>query len=347
MAVKRYEKNPIITPAGVTSAIEGFEVIGAFNPAVAQFNDQVILLLRVAERPVNDDKNILKTALYDQKSQSVVTKIFPRSRSDVDFSDSRFIIAPEGKFLTSLSYFRIARSTDGFNFTIDDSPFLFPSENYELFGLEDPRITQIADTYYITYVAVSPLGVVTCLAATKDFRSVKRLGVISLCDNKDVVLFPAKIYDSYWLLQRPVSAFLQTHDIWISQSPDLKHFGEHQFLAAPRPGQWDSTKIGAGAVPFLTDDGWLCVYHGVDDKGIYALGALLLDKNNPAKLIARSKSPFMIPETPYEKSGFFNQVVFTCGLIKSDNTLKIYYGAADTTTAYAQIPLSDVINSLE
>ena len=208
------------------------------------------------------------------------------------------------------------------------------------------RIDGTESTYYIDYVGVSPLGVTTCLASTRDFQSFQRHGVIFHPDNKDVVLFPAPIGDKYYALHRPHSSLFLRNDIWIAESPDLICWGNHRYLMGTRDGMWDETRIGAGAVPFRTDKGWLELYHGADRNSRYCLGAVLLDSEQPWKILARSESPLFEPQADYEQAGFFGNVVFSCGLLFEDETLKVYYGAADTSICYAEIPLADVYQNL-
>ena len=324
-----------------------FEVIGTFNAGVTRFDDKVLLLLRVAERPVSPHPDIQMAAVYDPLAQEIVIKEFSKDDPDMDFSDPRMTITPEGKFLTSLSHLRVATSSDGAHFDIAKAPAIFPENKYETFGLEDPRVTKIEDTWYITYVAVSPLGVTTCMASTTDFKSFERHGVIFCPDNKDVVLFPEKIRGSYHALHRPVTSLFGKYEMWTAQSPDLECWGDHHYLMGAQSGLWDCWRIGASAVPFMTDAGWLEVYHGVDEAGRYCLGAVLLDAGEPWNVLARSRKPILEPQAQYELKGFFGNVVFSCGLLAEDEVLKIYYGVSDTSIAYCQLPIQDVLDNLE
>ncbi len=346
MSVFRSPHNPIIAPKDVIPSRTDFEVVGVFNAGVARFQDQVILLLRVAKRPINTNPDITLAAIYDVAKEDIVLKKFSKDDTEVDFSDPRLIITPSETYLTSISHLRLARSTDGINFDIEQAPALVPANDYEIFGLEDPRITLIDGTYYITYVAVSPLGVTTCLASTKDFKSFERLAVIFCPDNKDVVIFPEKTGGKYYALHRPVSPLFKKHEIWLAQSPDLLCWGNHRYLMGPRPGLWDDIKVGAGAVPFKIKQGWLVIYHGADKNNRYCLGAVLTDANQPWKVIARSQKPILQPQADYEIEGFFRNVVFSCGLLCEDEKLRIYYGVADTSIAYAELPLQDVLENL-
>jgi predicted GH43/DUF377 family glycosyl hydrolase len=353
MVTVRSNKNPIITPADVKSLRDDFEVVGVFNAGVTRLADEVILLLRVAERPLTDNDKTAFAPIYDVDKNELFLKEFDKGNSRIDFSDPRLIVAPEGTFLTSISHLRLARSRDGINFEIEETAAISAANEYETFGLEDPRITEIGDTYYINYVGVSPAGVTTCLAVTKDFKSYTRLGVIFCPDNKDVVIFPERINDRFYAIHRPASGLFKKNDMWLSESPDLLCWGSHRFLMSPGPNEWDRAKIGAGAVPFRTDLGWVEVYHGADSNNRYSLGAALLDADRPWKVLARTAQPIFEPQTDYECSGFFGNVVFTCGLLcesqmpKVNGKIKLYYGAADTSICYAELDLSEILSALK
>ena len=287
------------------------------------------------------------TAVYDPLAEKVVLKEFSRTDPNMDVSDPRMTITPEGTFLTSLSHLRVATSSDGVHFDMPDKPAMFPANKYEAFGLEDPRVTKIEDIWYINYVAVSPLGVVTCLASTKDFKSFIRHGVTFCPDNKDVAIFPEKINGSYYALHRPVTPLFGKYEMWTAGSPDLKCWGDHRYLMGTRRGLWDCWHIGASAVPFRTEAGWIEIYHGVNENSRYCLGAVLLDAEEPWKVLARSRKPILEPERDYEVRGFFGNVVFNCGLLAEEGMLKIYYGVSDTSIAYCQMPIQDVLDNLQ
>lgn len=347
MKVFRSPHNPIIKPEDVKPSRDGFEIIGVFNAGVTRFENEVILLLRVAERPISKNPDNITTAVYDVGSGKLITKQFSKNDPKNDLSDPRLIITPEQTYLTSISHLRLAQSADGINFKIADAPAIAPANNYETFGIEDPRITLIDSLYYITYVAVCPFGVTTCLASTKDFRSFQRHGVIFSPENKDIVIFPEKIGGKYYALHRPDSPLFKKHDMWIAESPDLHCWGNHRYLMGPRTDKWDKIKIGASAVPFRIDQGWLEIYHGVDKNNRYCLGAVLLDKEQPWKIIAKSEKPILEPQADYEVEGFFSNVVFSCGLLYEEDKLKIYYGVADTAVCYAEIALKDVLENVK
>jgi len=346
MSVFRSQDNPIIEPKDVRPSRSDFEVIGVFNPGVVRFKDEIILLLRVAERPISKHPDVALVGVYDAARGDIILKKFSKDEPSNDFSDPRLIIRPAETYLTSISHLRVARSRDGINFEIEDTPAIAPATDYEAFGIEDPRISFIDGTYYISYVAVCSVGVTTCLASTKDFKSFERHGVIFCPDNKDVVLLPERIDGRYYTLHRPVSPLFRKQEIWIAQSGDLMCWGNHRYVMSPRGGCWDEVKIGASAVPFKIGEGWLEIYHGADRNNRYCLGAVLLDAEQPWKVIARDEKPILEPQMDYEIEGFFGNVVFTCGLLCEDDKLRIYYGVADTAVCYAELALGEVIESL-
>ena len=213
--------------------------------------------------------------------------------------------------------------------------------------MEDPRITQIGDTYYINYSAVTENGICVSLMQTKDFEAYERLGVIFGPENKDVTIFPEKIKGEYVAFNRPVPFGIGAPCMWLAKSPDLLHWGQQKlFATVSKEGRWDNGRVGGGAVPVKTDKGWLVVYHAADASDRYCLGVYLLDLEQPEKILASLDVPFLEPEAAYEKEGFFGNVVFTCGVLLEEDTLVIYYGAADDKIDRADIALKDVFAML-
>jgi predicted GH43/DUF377 family glycosyl hydrolase len=323
-----------------------YEVIGAFNTGVARLGDDVVLLLRVAERPVNPNPKVYLAPMYDADKRRLVVETFEKDDPECDFSDPRAIKTARRLYLTSISHLRVAKSKDGIHFDIEETPALFPENAYEVYGIEDPRITLIGGTYYLNYSAAAPIGITTCLASTADFKSFRRHGVIFPPDNKDVAIFPEKIHGKYYALHRPASGFGRP-EIWMAESPDLLCWGNHRHVMGLREGFWDDGRIGGGAVPFRVEEGWLEIYHGADQHNRYCLGAVLLNGDEPWKVIARSETPLLEPEAGYEVDGFFGGVVFSCGALYEENKVKIYYGAADTSIAYAEVPVEDILKGLK
>lgn len=239
--------------------------------------------------------------------------------------------------LAGRSVFALARSDDGYHFSVDPQPVMEPSKeepfrSYERRGIEDPRITFLEGEYYIMYTAYSRYGARLALCKTKDFKTFDRLGLISEPENKDGCLFPRKINGRYVRLDRPYGGGIG--NIWLSYSDDLLHWGDSEVVMTTRGGFWDSDRIGACAPPIETEHGWLEIYHGVKNTSagpIYRMGAVLLDLENPSKVLCRSAVPILTPREYYERVGDVGNVVFSCGAILEDGgKLKIYYGAADT-----------------
>ncbi|MFC1790486.1 glycosidase [Patescibacteria group bacterium] len=237
-----------------------------------------------------------------------------------------------------------------------------PGNDLERFGVEDPRIVFLDNKFQIIYTAASiysairevpgkygrmivPWKVRCSLVVTSDFRKYERKGVILPgIDSKDGTLFPAKINDQYVLLHRPFP------DIWISFSPQITEFGSGKVLCRPRSDTWDNDRIGAGAPPLKTPLGWLEFYHGIYNSPgkplQYMMGILLLDLENPTKILYRSQEPVLVPEEPYEKKGYIRNVVFGCGAIEWKEAYYLYYGAADKVIGVASIPKDELLSYL-
>lgn len=347
-------KNPIITPKDVLATNEKNKVDGVFNCGAIKLDDEYLLLCRVAESIINKDDNIVAIPIVVDNNgldEVKIISIEKNTNPNYIFTDprsvwqikngSRKIVA-----LTSLSHFRIARSKDGINFKIDDKATIFPRSIDEEWGIEDPRITKIEDIYYINYTSVSRNGAGTSLITTKDFINFKRHGIIFAPENKDVAIFPEKINGKYYAFNRPVPCAIGTPDMWIATSPDLFHWGDQKIFYKATSDSWENGRIGGGAVPFLTDKGWIKIYHAADYNDRYCLGAFLLDKNDPRVIIGKTKKPILEPIEDYEINGFFGNVVFTCGAVVFDELVKIYYGAADDKICLAEVTVSNLLNMI-
>lgn len=252
--------------------------------------------------------------------------------------------------------------------------------------VEDPRLMKIGDMYYMTYaarayapgqywlveyiegVSKAPTYMdetdvageelpafaknnitVTYLAATKDFKVFKKFGRITEAsiDDRDVYLFPEKINGKYVMVSRPKfkNADVKMPSIWISFGDDLIEYDKPELLMTGEQW-WETQRIGGGTPPIKTEYGWFMLYHGVDDKGIYRVGAVLLDLNDPRKIIARTKDYLMEPEHDYETCGIYEGCVFPTGTVVKDGTLYIYYGTADTYIGLATANFDELINYL-
>ncbi len=351
MRAHRADQNPIVTPAMVPPSRPDLEVVGVFNPAVTRHEGHVVLLLRVAEAARGVPPGELTAPVYDPDTGRLQIKRWRRDANGVDASDPRTITVDGSTWLTSISHLRLARSTDGVRFEVEPVPALLPATPYESFGVEDPRITLLDGRYWINYSAVSPYGIATALASTTDFVTFERHGIIFPPNNRDVTIFPERLDGRYVALHRPMPEGIGQPAMWLASSSDLIGWGEHRLVASARVARWDDAKIGGGAVPIRVEtadrDGWLAVYHGVTRSPLtYSLGALLLDADDPARVIARSRDPILAPEAPYEREGFFGGVVFTCGLLADGDLVRIYYGAADGVTAVADLSLDEILAGL-
>jgi predicted GH43/DUF377 family glycosyl hydrolase len=270
------------------------------------------------------------------------------------------------KYISRIGY---ASSIDGYDFDRSKVMALAPNEEYEKYGIEDPRIVEIDQQIYVSYVVLSnyvsqqPIAS-TALATTTDFDSYKRLGIITSkgSDNKDVVLFPEKLMSrqlsnrqdnsifTYLFLHRPSTWIgsrygVDRPSIWLGEGNSLTKFEKHTLLIKPEQ-RWEMLKIGAGPPPIKTRHGWVLIYHGVDNDHVYRAGAALLDLKDPSKVLARTKKPILEPEEPYEKSGDVNNVVFPTGAYVKDEKLFVYYGAADKVCCVATADLENLIEHI-
>ncbi len=348
MVFKRFEENPLITPQDVQAFHEGFEVVGTFNCGVTTYQGEVRLLIRVAERPIQTDT---KQVLFPHMEPDgrVVVRGVSRKDTRYDLRDTRIVHDRQNgeNFLTSISHLRLARSSDGRRFAVDDVPWLCAEPPYETFGVEDARITRIADTYYVNYSAVSHLGISTGLVSTRDFTTQKRHGIMLSPANRDVTIFPEQIDGRYVCYHRPMPSPFGGLNIWIATSPDLRYWGDHRLVYRTQQDGWESGRVGGGAPPLRTKHGWLSIYHAADLQNRYCLGAFLTALDDPGRITRRSMQPILSPEARYEVDGFFGKVVFTCGALLEGGRLVVYYGAADKVIAGAEARLSDVLAMME
>ena len=248
------------------------------------------------------------------------------------------------------SFFALARSKDGLNFTVDEKPVMLPATDgpyaeYEKYGIEDPRITVLDGVCYVVYTAAGDSGSRIAIAKTDDYVNYERIAIVSEPGNKDGILFPKKIGGRYVRFDRPIGGGVGS--MWVSYSPDMINWGDSQFVIAPRRGYWDEFRIGASTTPIETEQGWLEIYHGVKMTSagpIYRAGLLLLDLDDPSKVIKRSDLPVLSPREKYERIGDVGNVCFVCGaVLDDDGQMKIYYGAADTSICIATCTLRHLL----
>lgn len=307
---KKFEGNPIISPR----AEYDWEAKAVFNPAAFYENGRVHIIYRAMSE---DNTSALGYALSLDGLNINERLTFP-------------IYVPRESFEAKLQ----------------------PGGNS---GCEDPRIVKISDRLYMCYTAYDgkiPPRIALTSIRLKDFlaRDWSRWDTPVLIsppgiDDKDASLFPERISDRYYVLHRLGSS------IWIDHAHELDHLSTRwlhgHILAEPRKGHWDDSKIGLAAPPFKTKDGWLLLYHGITEADhTYRIGAFLLELNNPLKIIGRTARPLLEPEAPYEKEGLVPNVVFVCGSVVLDETLFIYYGAADKVVGVASASLQDVLGEI-
>jgi len=257
-----------------------------------------------------------------------------------------------------ISHLTVGRSADGVTgWRFPARPSMMPDHEHhpeEVWGIEDPRVTWLPERgeWAVAYTAYGRRGPLVSLATTTDFDTFTRLGPIMPPEDKDAALFPRRIDGRWALIHRP-SPRLGAHHVWISYSPDLRHWGDHTLLLAAREGAWwDAGKIGLGPPPLETPDGWLVMYHGVHQTAsgsLYRAGLALLDLEDPHTILHRSDEWVFGPAEPYERVGDVVGVVFPCGWIADAATdrLRLYYGAADSTVALATARLSDVLTYIK
>ncbi len=341
---KRFPENPIMHPKDIRPSIPGMQIECLLNPGVFTFQGRTWLLLRVAERPEQTPGRISFPVIDNGKVRILG---FDKSDPRLDLADPRVINFDGDDYLTTLSHLRLVSSDDGVHFRQEpDFPSLTGQGAHETFGIEDCRVAQFGKEYFLTYTAVSPNGVGVGLRSTTDWRSVKNHGMAFTAHNKDCSIFEEKINGMYYALHRPSSKEMGGNYIWIAESPDLLHWGNHRCIARTRPGMWDCQRVGAGAGPIRTAAGWLEIYHGADENSRYCLGALLLDLNEPWKVLARSEKPIMEPLADYEKTGFFGNVVFTNGHLVDGDRITVYYGASDSVICGAHFSIAEILKSL-
>lgn len=256
-----------------------------------------------------------------------------------------------------ISHLEVARSSDGVSgWRFDGGALLAPEPECrpeEVWGCEDPRLTWLPELgeWAIAYTSYSRVGPLVSLAMTSDFRRVRRLGPVMTPEDKDAALFPRRFGGRWAMIHRPSPVRGGAH-MWISFSPDLRHWGDHELLLEAREGAWwDADKIGLGPPPLETPDGWLICYHGAHSTAsgaIYRVGLALLDLEDPRVVLRRTDEWVLGPRAPYERSGDVNKVVFPTGWVldESTDTLKVYYGAGDSVVALATARLGDLLDHL-
>jgi len=239
-----------------------------------------------------------------------------------------------------------AESTDGIHFKRRDEPVLTPSADYEKDGgVEDPRLVQFGDTYYLTYTGYNKTDAQLCLATSKDLIHWDRKGVIIPANKgnwnvkwtKSGAIVPEKIAGKYWMYFLGTSAG-NKDQAGLAFSTDLVHWTEATKTPAlpVRPAYFDSRVAEPGPSPIVTPQGIVLIYNGADDKLVYRTGVAVFDRNDPRKLLWRTDQPIFSPEKDWEKNGQVPNVVFVEGMIQQRDRYLFYYGGGDTNVGVAQ-----------
>jgi len=246
----------------------------------------------------------------------------------------------EARYINSLGY---AVSEDGIHFKRLCEPVLTNDVPQEARGPEDPRIVELDGLFYMMYTGYGGRfdgDYRICLATSPNLITWQRHGVMLDEPNKDAALFPEKVGGKYLMFHR------RPPDIWLAESTDLRHWTNHRRVAAPiEAHEWESVKIGIAGPPIKTDAGWLLITHGVGPGPRYSLGLMLLDRDDPARVLARQAEPILEPELDWEVHGHVPNVVFSCGQVVMGDDIFVYYAGADTAIGVAAMRLSDAIQS--
>jgi beta-1,2-mannobiose phosphorylase / 1,2-beta-oligomannan phosphorylase len=350
----------LLKPEDFEPSFPKWKVEGALNPGAIRMPDgKIMLLVRVAETGSHKHGRAMKCPVMVSEKDTQVEYLEVQPTQIVMENESKVMFLKDGICrLPTISHLRrVILSEDGFKVEkIYQKPFFVGKEDDGDFGVEDARLTQIGNKYYMTYVGVSRYeGISTYLAESSDLNKWERKGLIFREQNKDAVLFPEKIDGEYVALNRPESTMHFTKPgIWISYSKDLVYWGRDKNVMRPREKSWESVRIGGGAPPLKTNKGWLIIYHGVKQVGqgsVYSAGAALLDLKHPKKIIARTSKdrPLFGPSNEHEKEGFIDNVVFPTGVVlsKDKKDLIIFSGGADSVITVRKISLKEILGSLK
>ncbi len=260
-----------------------------------------------------------------------------------------------GEQKDGVPFIYLGRSEDALHWNFDENKIEFKDENGNPFMplyAYDPRLVKIEDTYYIMWCQ-DAYGASIGMAKTTDFKTFTRIENPFLPFNRNAVLFPRKINDKFMMLSRPSdSGHTPFGDIFLSESPDMEYWGHHRHVMGKSPEWWESVKIGGGAAPIETSEGWLLFYHGVTGTCnglVYSIGGAILDRDEPSKVLYRCSTFLLTPEEWYEERGFVPNVCFPCATLQDADTgrIAIYYGAADSYVGVAFTELDKIIDYIK
>ncbi len=290
--------------------------------------------------------------IIDRNPTEHVARIF---NSAVIPYKGEFIAVLRGEQSNGIPYIYMGRSKDAINWIYDKEKIPFKDEAGNDFMPRyayDPRLVEVEGVYYIMWCQ-DFYGASIGMAKTTDFKTFTRLENPFIPYNRNAVLFPRRINGNFMLLSRPSDGgHTPFGEIFLSQSPDMVYWGKHRRVMSSGSKWWESVKIGGGAAPIETTEGWLMFYHGVSSTCnglVYSMGGAILDIDNPSIVKYRSETYLLTPEEDYETRGFVPNVVFPCATIHDAETgrIAIYYGAADTYVGLAFTEVNEVVEYIK
>lgn len=317
-----------------------------------KFTGQEIPNMPWEERPEGDSSPVWRYSRNPVIKRNPVPKISRIFNSAVIYDAGIYHGIFRAEDLSTLPKLHYGVSKDGLNWEIEDQPLKLRNEEgrpADIYYGYDPRLTKVGDKFYITF-CTDFHGPTIGLVETADFTTFIRRENAFIPYNRNGVLFPRKINGTYRILSRASdNGHTPFGDIFLSESPDLTHWGRHRHvMERGGSGWWQGLKIGAGPTPIETDRGWLLLYHGVINTCngyVYSMGGAILDLDEPSKVLYRSRYYLLTPEEDYETTGFVTNVVFPCSaLVHRDGRMAIYYGAADTYTALAFARIEEIVD---
>ena len=328
VCVKKYANNPILAPKDIP-----FPAAQVYNAGITKFNGKYVMIFR-------DD--------YGRYEEDF------RRQAEIAKATGEPYRWPQGTRIT----LGLAFSDDGINWDVQPKPCL-EMRTDEIYHIYDPRLTVIDGRCYLCFAADTKHGVRGGIAVTDDFEHFEFL-TMTTPDNRNMALFPEKIDGKFMRLERPFPVYgrvgNEEFDIWCSKSPDCRYWGDHELLLGAENVPFCNCKIGPAAPPLKTEKGWLTTFHAVEAveeelyswhpnwHKVYYAGLMLLDLQDPTKVIGMSKEPLIVPEYEYETKGMRGSVVFPGGMILEDSgEVKIYYGAADTVECLATADIADLL----
>ena len=290
--------------------------------------------------------------IIDRNPVKGVARIF---NSAVMPYEDEFIGVFRGEQTNGIPYIYLGRSKDAIQWEIEENriPFVDEEGNAAMPAYAyDPRLVKVEDTYYIIWCQ-DFFGAAIGMAKTTDFVTFTRLECPFIPYNRNAVLFPRKINGNFMMLSRPSdSGHTPFGDIFVSESPDMVYWGRHRHVMSRGNAWWESVKIGGGATPIETSEGWLVFYHGVSgtcNGFVYSIGGVILDLENPSIVKYRCETFLLTPQEWYEERGFVPNVCFPCATIHDAETgrIAIYYGAADSYVCLAFTQFEDIMTYIK